>query len=294
MEKSSDPIMLGITLFILLFIYLLWKKLLADFNYKKVFDISFSFIFWGLILDRILYVAFNLSNLIQLPWGFNADTQQLPWRIINLDYGNGFSWIIFLLGGYLGIVLYNAVNSTYRVELEHLDILIKVFFIAVLPYYLLNLSQLFTLQDKSEIINRNIYWILLQTTLLIVSVVLYQMRIKFWKNNPGIFSGLTILGYSFVEIVIAFQQVGFTPQVLGIFSLEQIFALIILIIALSIIFSSISIKQDQIIRKSNIDLKQPLNRGFNISFANRRRVSNPLNIRLKNLTQNVSKNRRNK
>jgi len=294
MENSTDPNALGLILFIGIFVYLLWKKLLGYFNYKKTFDISFSFIFWGLVLDRILFLAINLSSLIQLPWGLSINSGQLPWRIFDLDYGSSFSWIIFLLGGYLGIVLYNALNSTFRVDLEHLDVLVKIFFISVFPYYLLNLIQLFNLQEKSEIIMSNIYWIALQTTLLVVWVVVYQLRNKFWKNNPGIFSGLTILGYSFVEIVIAFQQRGFSPKVLGIFSFEQVLALVILIIALSIFFSSISLKQDQLIRKTNVELKQSPNRGFSISFANRRRVSNPLNIRLKNLTQNVSKNRRNK
>lgn len=294
MENSTDPNVLGIIFFIIIFIYLLWKKLLPYFNYKKVFDISFSFIFWGITLDRLLLVAFNLSNIIQLPWAFSTNAEQLPWRLIDLDYGSSFSWITFLLGGYLGIVLYNGVNSTYRVELSHLDTLVSTFLIAVFPYYLLSILQLFILQERPDRISRNISWIVLQITLLVVSVVAYQLKNKFWKNNPGIFSGLTILGYSFVEIVIAFQQVDFSPKVLGIFNFEQMLAILILMIALSIIFSSLSIKQDQIIRKSNVELKQSPNRGFSISFANRRRVSNPLNIRLKNLTQNVSKTRRNK
>lgn len=294
MENSTDPNALGITLFILIFVYLLWKKLLSQFNYKKVFDISFSFIFWGLTIDRLLFIAFNLSSILQLPWALSRNTAQFPWRIIDLDFGSSFSWIIFLLGGYLGIVIYNALNSTYRMELEHLDILVKIFLISVFPYYLLNLMQLFNTPEKSELLGRNITWMTLQAVQLVVLVVAYQLKTSFWKNNPGIYSGLAILGYSFVEIVIAFQQVGFTPKVLGIFSFEQMFAILILIVALSITFSSISLKQDQIIRKSNIDTKQSPNRGFSISFANRRRVSNPLNIRLKNLTQNVSKNRRNK
>ncbi len=178
MENSTDPNALGIIFFIGVFVYLLWKKLLNHFNYKKVFDISFSFIFWGLTLDRILFIAFNLSSLLQLPWALSRNTAQLPWRIIDLDYGSSFSWIIFLLGGYLGIVLYNALNSTYRVELEHLDILVKIYLISVFPYYLLNIVQLFNNPEKSEILNRNITWMVLQAALLLVSVVVYQLKTK--------------------------------------------------------------------------------------------------------------------
>lgn len=290
--SATEANLLGLIIFSVIFTYMNWRELLSIFPYKKVFDISFSFFFWGLFTERFMVFLFNLSKISELPWSVAFRNDSLPWKLINLSPTSDFSWVVFLIGGYIGIILYNLTTSTYKVELRHLDVLIRNFYLGILSFYCIDLLVLLT-TGKAIGSTTLAIWLFIQAVNLIFFLVAYHIWNLHIKKSGGIFSGLSILSFSFVEIILAFSNTNFDAQVLGIFNSQQILALFLCIIALSITFTGISIKQDQIIRKSIATTKQSQQvRGFAISFANKRRVSNSLNSRFKNFTQNVSKGRR--
>ena len=66
--SATEANLLGLIIFSVIFTYMNWRELLSIFPYKKVFDISFSFFFWGLFTERFMVFLFNLSKISELPW----------------------------------------------------------------------------------------------------------------------------------------------------------------------------------------------------------------------------------
>ena len=273
---------IGLLLFVILFVYISWKRFLSEFKYEKVFDFMLFFLLFGYLFDRAVSFSFNWEEIEQLPLTFANII-----NIFNPDKYQDFSISLFILGGLVGTSLYNWINSIYKLENHHLDELFRSVIISLVPLLLLGSFKSFILDKESS---ETIYYV---TFLFLIVLLLFLYYFKKTKSlmKRGFFASLTIFCIAIANIFLKYTSPDFKPVVLNLFDLDQVASICLIIASIDILLTGISAIQDQNIRKSLPPKKQNL-RGFSISFANKRRVTNPLNIRLKNLTQGNSRLRR--
>lgn len=273
---------IGLLLFVILFVYISWKRFLSEFKYEKVFDFTLFFLLFGYLFDRAASFSLNWEEIEQLPLTFANII-----NIFNPDKYQDFSISLFILGGLVGTSLYNWINSIYKLENHHLDELFRSVIISLVPLLLLGSFKSFILDKESS---ETIYYV---TFMFLIALLLFLYYFKKTKSlmKRGFFASLTIFCIAIANIFLKYTSPDFKPVVLNLFDLDQVASICLIIGSIDILLTGISAIQDQNIRKSLPPKKQNL-RGFSISFANKRRVTNPLNIRLKNLTQGNSRLRR--
>lgn len=292
MQLFSEVNNIGFLIFALSFLFLNWKYFFESYNYSKVFDFVFMFIALGYFIERLFFVLLNRAQLVELGWSRVLSLESLPLVVFNLDKSPGFSPVMFLIGGLIGLFVYNGVNTVNKVDFKALEGILRIFLITLLPWIALSLAtQIVNSGDEQSALTGSLPWII--RLLLIVFVIgLYRVKYDFWADKQGFFAGLIILLFAITEIFIDYLDPDFTATIVGLFSVEQVFSILLIILAIDIFLTAISNIQDSIIRKKFAPTKQLPSRGFALSFANKRRISNPLNIRLKNLTKNSNRNRK--
>lgn len=281
-----------LVIFSVTFLYFLWKNLLVYYPPHKLFDLFFMFILHGVFFDRIIFVITHFTEISVATWTISrSGVDSLPWVIINLNSFGAFSFVNILFGGLLGLFLYNGANLIKKVRFNQLDRILRIFLISLIPILIISLLQILRNEGFSRETLNSLVPVIIRALMIITLLGLYNFKKVFWESKHGIISALILLVFSLVEILVNYISEGFGPVILGLFSVVQIVSIVTIIIAFNIFFSSISELQDEIIKRK-LPQNEPLPaRGFAISFANKRRVSNPLNIRLKNLRK-FSSNRK--
>lgn len=291
MHFFSNPNNIGIVLFGFLFVFLSWKSFLSSFNYRKIFDFTFLFIIFGYLLERALF-ALQSKPLIG-DVGFNfLSFEKLPWIALNLDNYQGFALVSFFAGGLVGLAVYNIINTVNKVDFKTLSLLIRLFFLSLIPWLLISVALVIFEEGVRNLDISDMLPPVIRMVLVGVVFAVFQFRLRFWEEKPGFFSAFGILLFAVSEIVLDYLNPGFDPKIFGIFSVEQLVAIMLVIISINIFLTALSNIQDSIIRKKYAPEKQFPSRGFTLSFANKRRISNPLNIRLKNLKKNAARSKR--
>lgn len=294
MQLLSNPNNIGFFIFAVSFLLLNWKYFLKSYSYNKIFDFTFMFIIVGYFFERFYFVLLNRQGLLELGWSGFISLDKLPFVVLNLDKYLGFSPVTFLMGGLIGLFFYNWINTVNKVDFKCLEGILKAFLISLLPWIFLLVIKSVLLSETSEneqSLLAELIPSLIRLLVIIFMIGLYRVKAEFWESKPGFFACVLILLFVVAEIFIDYLDPDFTPAILNLFSVEQVFSILLIIFAINIFLTAVSNVQDSIIRKKMGPAKQVPSRGFALSFANKRRVSNPLNIRLKNLTKNSSRNR---
>lgn len=293
MHFLSNPNNLGVVLLGFLFVFLNWKSFLGSFNYRKIFDFTFLFLIFGYLFERTIFILQSKTLLSDVGFNF-VSFEKLPWVVLNLDSYQGFTLVNFFAGGLAGLAVYNILNTVNKVDFKALSLLMRLFFLSLIPWLLISVGFEFfegsiRVPEVSDIL-------LPLIRLVVIGVVLavYQFRLQFWEEKPGFFSAFAMLLFAISEIVLDYLNPGFDPEIFGVFSVGQLVAIMLIIISINIFLTALSNIQDSIIRKKYAPEKQFPSRGFTLSFANKRRISNPLNIRLKNLKKNAARTKRNR
>lgn len=282
---------IGILVCIISFIFFSWKYFLKFYNYNKIFDFVFMFILFGYGLERVMFALINREDLLQLGWSRTVSFEHLPLVLLDLDKAPGFSLILFLVGGLFGLFLYNGLNTINKVDFEVLENILRIFCMSLIPWIIFSIVAVFDADTEQDTLADLLPW-LIRLLFVVFVIGIYKIKHAFWKNKPGFFAGLVILLFAITGIFIDYIDPNFTPTVINLFSTNQVFAIFLIILAINVFLTAVSDIQDSIIRKKFIPTKQIPSRGFALSFANKRRISNPLNIRLKNLTKNSGRIKR--
>lgn len=291
MDLLNYPKTLGILLFVIIFIYFSWKTFIGKFKYEKLFDFTFLYLFFGILTERILFIVTNWDGLRDFQWSVVSFANTLPLSFLSFDLFSGFSFIYFFIGAIFGISLYNWINTIQKVEYNSLDRMTRLALLCFLP--LVIFGNIFTFISENK--NGQEFDISLYIPYLIrlfefaLLLAFFNFFNNFWKTKSGLYTSISVLLVTIGEIVIDYLNPAYLPDFLGIINYQQIIGVLSIILSINLLLTSIATLQEQEIRKKLKPLKPTMNKGFAISFANRRRVSNPINIKIKNFTTNKRK-----
>ncbi len=296
MQLLSNLYNFGFIIFVISFLLLSWKYFLGLYRYTKIFDFTFMFIGVGYFLERLFFVLINRQELIEFGgFGF-LSFDKLPLAVLNLHLYTGFSFIVFFMGGLIGLFLYNSINTVNKLGSREIEGFLRIFLISLTLWFCILIIGniiLFGISGNKQVLLAELVPSVMRLFVIVFILGIHKMKIDFWESKPGLFLCLVILLLALIEIFIDYIDPGFTPVILGLFSAKQVVSILLIILAINIFLTTMSSLQDSIIRKKLEPIRQIPSRGFALSFANKRRVSNPLNIRLKNLTKNASRNKKN-
>lgn len=296
MQLLSNLYNFGFIIFVSSFILLSWKYFLELYRYNKIFDFTFVFIGVGYFIERLFFVLINRKELIELGGLDFFSFDKLPLAVLDLHLYTGFSFIVFFMGGLIGLFLYNSINTVNKLGFGEIEGVLRIFLISLTPWIcilIIGNIVLFGISGDKQMLLVELIPSLMRLLVIVFVLGIHKMKIGFWGSKPGLFLCLVVLLIALIEIFIDYIDPSFAPVVLGLFSAKQVISILLIILAINIFLTTISNLQDSIIRKKLEPIRQIPSRGFALSFANKRRVSNPLNIRLKNLTKNASRHRKN-
>lgn len=293
MEIYNHPNTITFVLFTISFVYLSWRTFVGVHKYEKLFDFIFLYLFFGILTERVLFILANWIDLNSLEWSIVNLTNTLPASLINLDKFSGFSYLYFFMGAIFGISVYNWVNSIYKVTYETLDQITRTVIISFIPSIILGVIAIMFLNRTtgSEMELSLFIPYLIRIFEFVLLLALFNFFNNFWKRKGGLFTSITMLLITSGEILIDYLDPNYIPIFLGIVNIEQLIGIISIILSINLLLTSIATIQEQEIRKKLIPLKPSMNKGFAISFANRRRVTNPMNMRFRNYGNNKRRSR---
>lgn len=264
---------IGLIFFCSILVYFLWKDLREVYHYNKIFDFVFLFLICGFLIDRFIGILLNgmesflfEGNTIFTKVGFLVS-------LMNFDGPVVFSLILFLFGGLVGLFIYDWVNSSNKLSFYVLDKIFLIFLYSLLPLIVLSLLGNLLNPTNSFLVT---LLLLIRLITIVVLVIIYESRSRFWVDKSGIFASITIIFLPLSEIFIGYLEPTFQPHILGLFSVNQIFAIVSIIIGINVLLVVISNIQDGSIERRNKNINLFYTKGSS-------RITNPLNVRLKNL-----------
>lgn len=293
MDLLSHPNSLGLVIFIPTFIYFSWRTFSRKYRNEKIFDFTFLYLFFGLLTERVLFVLTHWIDLINLQWSFVNFTNTLPMSLVNFDKFSGFSFIYFFIGAIFGVSFYNWANSIQKVEYDTLDRLTRLAILCFLPMVIM--GMIFAFLNARSIENELDISLFIPYIIRIFELVLllafFNFFNHFWLTKSGLFTSISVLLVTVGEIIIDYISPAYIPNFWGLINYQQLIGVASIILSINLLLTSIATLQEQEIRRKLKPLKPTMSKGFAISFANRRRVSNPINIKIKNFTTNKRKYR---
>ncbi|HRN86484.1 MAG TPA: hypothetical protein PKU78_01300 [Candidatus Dojkabacteria bacterium] len=293
MDLFNYPKTLGLLIFVVVFTYLSWKTFIGKFKHEKLFDFTFLYLFFGFLTERTLFIVTNWIDVNNLQWSFVSFVNTLPISLLNFDLFSGFSLIYFFIGAIFGISLYNFINTIQKVEYNTLDRITRLAILCLLPSVLL--GMIFTFIDTGRSgaeFDISLYIPnLVRLFEFVLLLAIFNFFNNFWLAKSGLYTSISVLFITIGEIILDYLDPSYVPNFFGIINYHQIIGVLSIILSINLLLTSIATLQEQEIRKKLKPLKPSMNKGFAISFANRRRVSNPINIKIKNLTSNKRKYR---
>lgn len=291
MDLLNHPKTLGLLLFIVIFTYFSWRTFIGKFKHEKLFDFTFLYLFFGFLTERVLFIVTNWFDLRNLQWSFVSFSNTLPVSLINFDIFSGFSIIYFFIGAIFGISLYNWINTIQKVEYKTLDRITRLAILCFLPFVITGIVFTFVNMSKSGAdfdISLYIPYII-RLFEFVLLLAFFNFFHSFWLSKSGLYTSISVLIITIGEIVIDYLNPSYIPDFLGIINYQQIIGVVAIILSINLLLTSIATIQEQEMRKKLKPLKPSMSKGFAISFANRRRVSNPINTKIKNFTTNKRK-----
>lgn len=293
MNLLNHPNSISLLLFVIIFTYFSWRTFIGKFKHEKLFDFTFLYIFFGFLTERLLFIVTNWIDLSSMQWSFVTFANTLPISLVNFDKFSGFSFIYFFMGAILGVSLYNWINTIQKVEYHTLDRIARLSIICFLPLVVLGILLTY-IGDNTPIeeLNLSLYIPnLIRLFEFVLLLAFFNFFNNFWLKKSGLFTSLSVLIITLGEMVIDYIDPSYIPIFLGILNAQQLIGVLSIILSINLLLTSIATLQEQEIRRKLKPLKPTMNKGFAISFANRRRVSNPINIKIKNFTSNKRKYR---
>ncbi|MCA9379565.1 hypothetical protein KC675_00110 [Candidatus Dojkabacteria bacterium] len=291
MDLFRHPHSLGVLLFVMSFTYFSWRTFIGEYKYEKLFDFTLLYIFFGLLTERVLFIVTNWIDLSNLTWSVVNFTNTLPIALFNFDKFSGFSFVYFFIGAIFGISLYNWINNIQRVGYNTLDRITRLSILCFLPLVILGIVfTFFNIRNGGTEIEIALFIpYIIRLFEFVLLLAFFNFFNNFWLTKSGLFTSLSVLVITIGEIIIDYLSPSYLPNFLGILNYQQIIGILSIILSINLLLTSIATLQEQEIRRKLKPQKPTMNKGFAISFANRRRVSNPINIKIKNLTTNKRK-----
>lgn len=286
MYALNFPLSMIIWLSPVLMTFLLWRSL-QDFKGLKIFDLALLFFFTGFFIERTYYYLINKSLIDSMAWSLSLNPEFMPGVLLDLTANQGFSFVVFLIGGLLGIFIYNLLNSSPKFNHGLLDRLLRI----VLPLFFVSEAILILNWDFSNLseYRLRIIFLLLNFVLMLFLILLYTYYRNYFKKSIGVYSSIVLLGVSLLVLIFNYLLPDVDRLLFNIFNPEQLFCIILMMVGINILLTHFSDKQERNYKK-RMEVKQPKpERGFAISFANRRRVSNPLNNPMRKIVKTKNK-----
>lgn len=282
-----DQVLLSslVWLFPLLVTFLLWKQF-TDFRSAKIFDISLLFFISGFALERLYFFLVNYKFIQTLGWALTFDSSFKPSVFFDLTTLQGFSFVVFLAGGLLGTLIYNSINTVSKIELKYLDKIIRF----VLPMFFIAEAIMMLNWDfqNLSLYRLSVIFLLVIFLLSIGLMVLYNYKKSYFQKSQGTYSAMVLIVVSILVLVENYAIPSVDRVLFNIFNPEQIICIILLMIAVNILLTNASQNQERVYKRDEYKEKVP-ERGFAISFANKRRISNPLNSQFRKFVKTKNK-----
>lgn len=288
MELLKYPNTIALFFFVPLFIYFAWRTFNIKYKYEKLFDFTILYLFFGFLTERVLFVVTNWNSISITGWSLVNFTNTLPFLLLNFDIYEGFSLIYFMMGAIFGISVYNWINTIHKVGYDTLDRITRLTIICLFMILLVGIASQFVRSDfnVSQLEISTLIPYLVRLLEFVFLLAIYYFLNSFWNKKNGLYTSIAILLITIGEFVIDYLDPAYMPTFLGILNTQQAIGVISIILSINLLLTSIATLQEQEIRKKLTHIKPTMNKGFAISFANRRRVTNPINIRFKNFSTN--------
>jgi len=232
MQLLSNLYNLGFIIFVISLLLLSWKHFLELYRYTKIFDFTFMFIGVGYFIERLFFVLINRRELIELGgFGFFS-FDKLPLAVLNLHSYTGFSFIVFFMGGLIGLFLYNSINTVNKLGSGEIEEFLRIFLISLTPWIcilIIGNIVLFEISGDKQVLLAELIPLFMRLFVIVFVLGIYKMKIGFWESKPGLFLCLVILVFALIEIFIDYIDPNFTPVILGLFSVKQVISILLII-----------------------------------------------------------------
>ncbi len=225
LNYNISLVVLGILVYILVFSFSYWYQSKRDMKPIEIFDVVLGALFLSLFFARLFSVLLN--------FGYYAKN---IWLVFDL-FDKNFLYIGVFFGLIIGVLLISKKSKQKKGFSVFLSKMVTSYVFGVIPLLLLlffagkmlgmNLEEGGRMPVALFRIGYNILY-------LIIWFILRKV-----VKNEGLFAGLYIILFSIIEFILRIFTQGYSPYILNVIDLQQIFSAILFVIGLILFIGSL-------------------------------------------------------